>query len=105
METITTRLPREDAELFAALAAGRDVDEASLLRELVQDELNDWRNQRALEQLANGEATLEEAAETANVDVVEMLSLAAEEGVDIGYSTDNQPAVCDRGWEWASASY
>jgi predicted HTH domain antitoxin len=48
-----------------------------------------WRKEKALEQLRDHDVTLRRAAEIADVSYVEMLSLASEAGVDIGYTTDD----------------
>ena len=44
--------------------------------------------ERALDKLRENSTTLRKAAEQAGVSSVEMLTLAGEEGIDIGYSTE-----------------
>lgn len=54
------------------------------------------RREKALEQLRDHKVTLRKAAELADVTDVEMLSLAAEEGIDVGYTTDDLERDLDR---------
>lgn len=51
--------------------------------------MEEWRTERALEPLENHEVTLRTAAEQAGIGYVELLNLAAEEGVDVGYTGDD----------------
>ena len=89
METVTTRIPEEDEEALSELEAELTADRSEVLRRLIRQGLTDWRKEKALEQLADHNITLRRAAEIADVTYVEMLSLAAEEGIDTGYSTDD----------------
>lgn len=89
METVTTRIPQEDEELLSELEAELSADRSEVLRRLVRQGLADWQKERALEALRNHEITLREAADLADVTYVEMLSLAGEEGIDVGYTTDD----------------
>jgi Ribbon-helix-helix protein, copG family./Uncharacterised protein family (UPF0175). len=88
MKPVTTRIPEDDEELLAELEQEMTADRSEVLRRLIRDGLKDWRKQKALEQLREHEITLRRAAEMADMTYVEMLSLAAEEGIDIGYTTD-----------------
>lgn len=96
MKTVTTRIPEDDeatlSELEEELSAGR----AEVLRRLIRDGLEDWRKEKALEQLRDHEITIRKAAEFADVSYVEMLSLAGEEGIDIGYTTADLERDLDR---------
>jgi predicted HTH domain antitoxin len=60
-----------------------------VLRRLIRRGLSDWRRGRALDRLREHSITLRKAAELADVSDVEMLTLAAEEGIDVGYTTDD----------------
>ena len=88
MKPVTTRIPEDDEELLAELEQEMTADRSEVLRRLIRDGLKDWRKQKALDQLREHEVTLRRAAEMADMTYVEMLSLAAEEGIDIGYTTD-----------------
>ena len=89
MKTVTTRIPEEDEELLAELEEELSADRSEVLRRLIRQGLDDWRKEKALEQLRNHAVTLRRAAEIADVTYVEMLSLAAEEGIDVGYTTED----------------
>lgn len=89
METVTTRIPEEDEEVLSELEAELAAGRSEVLRRLIRQGLTDWRKEKALEQLVEHKITLRRAAESADVTYVEMLSLAAEEGIDTDYSTDD----------------
>ncbi|MCL9813566.1 UPF0175 family protein [Natranaeroarchaeum aerophilus] len=89
MKTVTTRIPEDDAEALAELEAELTADRSEVLRRLIGDGLAEWKREKALEGLRNHELTLRSAAELAETSYVEMVTLAAEEGVDGGYTTDD----------------
>lgn len=89
METVTTRIPEDDEEALAELEAELSADRSTVLRRLIRQGLEEWRKDRALEQLRDHRITLRKAAEIANMPYVEMLTLAAEEGIDVGYTTED----------------
>jgi len=88
MKTVTTRIPEDDEEALSELQAEMSADRSEVLRRLIRQGLDDWRKEKALDQLRDHSVTLRRAAEIADVTYVEMLSLAAEEGIDTGYTTD-----------------
>ncbi|WP_136689108.1 UPF0175 family protein [Halorhabdus amylolytica] len=96
MKTVTTRIPEDDEETLAELEEEMSTDRSEVLRRLVKQGLADWRKERALEQLRDHRITLRNAAELADVSYVEMLTLAAEEGIDIGYTTADLERDLDR---------
>ncbi|MEY7849293.1 UPF0175 family protein [Natrarchaeobius sp. A-rgal3] len=96
MKTVTTRIPEDDEEVLAQLEAELTADRSEVLRRLIRQGLADWRREKALEQLRDDEVTLRRAAEIADVTYVEMVSLAAEEGIDVGYTTDDLERDLDR---------
>ena len=89
METVTTRIPEEDEARLEELQAELNADRSEVLRRLIHDGLAEWRKERALSKLADGEVTLRRAAEVAGVEYVEMVSLASEQGIDVGYSVED----------------
>lgn len=89
MKTVTTRIPEEDEQLLSELEEEMSADRSEVLRRLIRDGLVDRRKEKALDQLRDHEITLRRAAEIANVSYVELLSLAAEEGIDIGYTSED----------------
>lgn len=89
METVTTRIPEEDEALLAELQEEMSADRSEVLRRLIRQGLADWRRERALDSLREHEVTIRRAAEIAGVDYVEMLTLAVDEGIDVGYTTED----------------
>ncbi|WP_129114270.1 UPF0175 family protein [Halegenticoccus tardaugens] len=89
MKAVTTRIPEDDEEALAELETELSADRSEVLRRLIRQGLSDWRKERALDQLRDHSITLRKAAEFADVSYVEMLTLAAKEGIDVGYTTDD----------------
>jgi len=89
METVTTRIPEEDEAFLAELQEEMSADRSEVLRRLIHDGLSDWRREKALDSLRDHEVTLRRAAEIAGVEYVEMLTLASEEGIEVGYTTED----------------
>ena len=89
MKTVTTRIPEDDEAALSELEAELTADRSEVLRRLIRQGLTNWRKQQALEELREHNITLRRAAEIADVTYVEMLSLAADEGIDTGYTTDD----------------
>jgi predicted HTH domain antitoxin len=96
MKTVTTRIPEADEEALAELEEEMSADRSEVLRRLIRQGLTDWRRERALDQLRDHAITLRKAADLAGVSYVEMLTLATEEGIDIGYTTDDLERDLDR---------
>jgi predicted HTH domain antitoxin len=96
MKTVTTRIPEDDEDALAELERELSADRSEVLRRLIRDGLEEWRTERALERLRNHEITLRKAAEIAGASYLEMLTLANEEGIDIGYSMDDLERDLDR---------
>ena len=89
IKTVTTRIPEDDEEALSELEAELTADRSEVLRRLIRKGLTDWKKEKAIRELREHKITLRRAAESANVSYVEMLSLAADEGIDIGYTTDD----------------
>lgn len=96
MKTVTTRIPEDEAETLAQLEDELSADRSEVLRRIIRQGLSDWREEKALEQLAEHKVTVRKAAEIADVSYVEMLSLAAEAGIDVGYTTEDLEEDLDR---------
>jgi predicted HTH domain antitoxin len=96
MKTVTTRIPEDEEKLLAELEEELGADRSEALRRLIRQGLSDWRRERALDQLRDHSITLRKAAELADRSYVEMLTLAAEEGIDVGYTTDDLERDLDR---------
>ena len=96
MKTVTTRIPEADEAALAELEDELSADRSEVLRRLIRQGLEDWRTERALDQLRDHAITLRKAAELADVSYVEMLTLAADEGIDVGYTTEDLERDLDR---------
>ena len=96
MKTVTTRIPEDDEEALAALERELMADRSEVLRRLINKGLTEWRKEDALDQLRNHEITIRQAADLAGVSYVEMLSIAAEAGIDVGYTVDELEHDLDR---------
>ncbi|RQG94553.1 UPF0175 family protein [Natrarchaeobius chitinivorans] len=81
MGTISARVPDDlESELEEYLEEER-LDRSTAVRKLLSEGLDEWRRERALERLADGEVTLSKAAESAGVSVWELARLANERDV------------------------
>jgi len=96
MKTVTTRIPEDDEEALAELEKEMTADRSEVLRRLIRQGLEDWRRERALNQLRDHAVTLRQAAELADISYVEMLTLASEEGIDVGYTSEDLERDLDR---------
>lgn len=96
MKTVTTRIPEDDEDALAELEAELSADRSEVLRRLIRQGLDEWRREKALERLEDHTVTLRRAAEIAGVSYVEMLSLASDEGIDVGYTTEDLERDLDR---------
>lgn len=88
MKTVTTRIPEDVEEHLSELEEETSADRSEVLRRLIRQGLDDWRKEKAVEGLRDHTLTVREAAERAGVSYVEMLSLADDEDVEIGYDDD-----------------
>ncbi|WP_436908995.1 hypothetical protein [Halosimplex marinum] len=76
MGTISARVPDElEAELEAYLDE-ENLDRSTAVRKLLTEGLDEWRRDRALDQLEAGQITVSAAAEQAGVSVWELAQLA-----------------------------
>lgn len=96
MKPVTTRLPDEDLEAIDSLADELGVDRSAVLRRLLRSGLEEWKRETALGQLREHRITVREAADLADVSYVEMVTLAAEAGIDIGYASADLERDLDR---------
>lgn len=96
MKTVTTRIPEGDEKALAELERELSADRSEVLRRLIRQGLSDWRKEKALDQLRDHRITVRKAAELADVSYVEMLTLASEAGIDVGYTTDDLERDLDR---------
>jgi len=78
MGTISARVPDElEAELETYLDE-ENLDRSTAVRKLLAEGLDEWRRDRALEELAAGRITFSKAADLARLSVWEFAQLAEE---------------------------
>ncbi len=81
MGTISARVPDElEAELDAYLE-DENLDRSTAVRKLLSEGLEEWRRERALDQLAAGSITFSKAAELAGLSVWDFAQLAKERDI------------------------
>ncbi|WP_436927618.1 hypothetical protein [Halosimplex amylolyticum] len=81
MGTISARVPDElEAELEAYLDE-ENLDRSTAVRKLLTEGLDEWRRERALDQLEAGRITVSAAAEQAGLSVWELTQLAQERDI------------------------
>jgi predicted HTH domain antitoxin len=81
MGTISARVPDElEAELDAYLE-DENLDRSTAVRKLLSEGLEQWRRERALEQLAAGSISFSKAAELAGMSVWDFAQLAKERDI------------------------
>lgn len=90
MGTVSARLPDELEAELAAYIEDEHLDRSTAVRKLLAEGLDEWRRERALEQLEEGDVSFSRAAELANLTVWDFAALVrerdvtwvAEEGLD-----------------------
>jgi len=96
METVATRIPEDEEEVLAQMEEDFQTDRSNVLRQLISQGLEEYRLEKALEELREHKVTLRKAADIAGVTYVEMLTEAAEAGIDVGYTTEDLERDLDR---------
>jgi predicted HTH domain antitoxin len=96
MNPVTTRIPEKDEETLAEPDEETSADRSEVLRQLIRQGLSDRRTERTLDRLRDHTITLRKTVELADPSYVEMLTFAAEAGIDVGYTTDEPELDLDR---------
>jgi predicted HTH domain antitoxin len=78
MGTISTRVPDELEVELEAYLEDEKLDRSTAVRKLLSEGLEEWRRERALDQLAAGTVTFSKAAELAGMSVWDFAQLAKE---------------------------
>ena len=81
MGTISARVPDELEDELEAYLEDENLDRSTAVRKLLSERLEEWRRERALEQLAAGTVTFTRAAELAEMSVWDFAQLAKERDV------------------------
>lgn len=88
MKAVTTRIPDEYEALLTELEDDLGASRSETVRRLIEESLDEWRKERAIDLLRKHAITIRRAAEVAGVTYVEMLDLASREGVEVGYTAE-----------------
>lgn len=81
MGTISARVPDELESQLEQFIEEENLDRSTAIRKLLAEGLAEWRQDRALELLADGDLTLSRAAEVAGLSVWEVAKLAKDQDV------------------------
>lgn len=81
MGTLSARVPDDlEAELEEFIEE-ENLDRSTAIRKLLAEGLEDWRQERALQQVAEGSVTVSRGAELAGLSVWEFVALAQQRDV------------------------
>lgn len=81
MGTVSARVPDEIEAMLEEYVEAENVERSTAIRQLLTEGLSEWRVERALALLADGEVTLSRAAEIADVSVWELQRRATDADV------------------------
>jgi len=79
MGNVSVRLPEAPEAELEAYAEEEHLDRGAAVRKLLAAGLDDWRRERAIEQLRDGEVTFSRAADLADLTVWDVAQLVREE--------------------------
>lgn len=88
MKVITARIAEEHFRDLKLIEREEQADRAEVIRRLLADAIKRWKTKKALDLLREHKITLRKAASIAGVSYVEMLDLASEYKIDIGYALE-----------------
>lgn len=86
MKVITTRVKERYLKDLEKIEEEEQADRAEVVRRLLAKAIKDWKIKKALELLKDHKVTVRKAAEIAGVTYAEMLELASEAEINIGYT-------------------
>lgn len=81
MGTVSARVPDEIEAMLEEYVEAENVERSTAIRQLLTEGLSEWRVERALALLEDGEVTLSRAAEIADVSVWELQRRATDADV------------------------
>ncbi len=92
MNVVTARVNEETYKDLKYLMSVEQVDQAELIRRLLDKAVAEEKMQLALSKLREQKITIRKAAELAGVSYTEMFDRANEENIDCGYSLEDLSA-------------
>ncbi len=81
MGTISARVPDDLEAELAAYVEEENLDRSTAIRKLLAEGLDEWRQERALRKLEEGDVTFTRAAELVDMPVWDFAKLASERDV------------------------
>jgi len=87
-ETVTTRVAKETLEEIDKYSKDRHMDRATMLRNLIEQGLENEKREKILLQYKNRKISLQRAAELLKIDLTEMLELVKKEDLHIDYTEE-----------------
>ena len=87
-ETITTRVSKEILEEIDKFSNEKRMDRATMLRNLIEQGLQDEKRKNVLQQYKNRKISLQKAAELLKIDLEEMLSIIKNEDLHLDYTEE-----------------
>ena len=86
MKVVTVRVPDEIYSEIMALKKKERVEQAEIVRRLLEHAIKEERLKLALDELREHKVTFRKAARIAGISYVELLSVIEEKKIDIGYT-------------------
>ncbi|MEK6949119.1 MAG: DUF6290 family protein [Nanoarchaeota archaeon] len=87
-ETVTTRVPKETLEEIDKYSKEKHMDRATMLRNLIEQGLEDEKKEKILQQYKNRKISLQKATELLKIDLTEMLELVKREDLHLDYTEE-----------------
>lgn len=88
MKVVTARIADEHFKDLKIIEKEEQADRAEVIRRLLGDAIKRWKIKKALDLLREHKVTLRKAASIAGISYIEILDLASEHRIDIGYSLE-----------------
>ena len=86
--TVTTRVPEETLREIDELSAGRHMDRATMLRNLIEEGMVAAKREKVLAQYKARRVSLQKAAELLGIHLIDMVELIQREGLYLDYSEE-----------------
>ena len=86
--TVTTRVPEDVLRQLDEFSAAKNMDRATMLRNLISEGLAEERRKKVLSDYKERKISLQKAAELLKVHLIKMLELIREEGIYLDYTEE-----------------
>lgn len=80
--TIATRVPKKIHEILTKIMKEERLDKSTTTRKMLELGIDEWKKEKAIDQLKKGKVTLSKAAEIAGLSIYEMIELVKDEKID-----------------------